>query len=97
VGVDWYHLKFYYKYKYIKENVLILTNPQDERKKVSKISYYKLSTLLAIIITIPGISVLLALRHYDVDIIYQVIVSSVVFFICLGLSFKISNQLVKLG
>ncbi|MCJ7637475.1 MAG: hypothetical protein MUO21_08310 [Nitrososphaeraceae archaeon] len=74
-----------------------MTNPQDEDKKVSKISYYKLSTLLAIIITIPGISVLLALRNYDVDIIYQVIVSSVVFFICLGLSFKISNQLVKLG
>jgi len=90
--------KVYYKYKYIKEkNVLILTNPQDEEKKVSKTSYYKLSTLLAIIITIPGITVLLALRYYDVDIIYQVIVSSVVFFICIGLSFKISNQLVKLG
>ncbi len=77
--------------------MLILSNPRDEDKKVSKISYYKLSTLLAIIITIPGITVLLVLRHYDVDIIYQVIVSSVVFFICLGLSFKISNQLVKLG
>jgi putative Mn2+ efflux pump MntP len=77
--------------------VLTLTNPQDEDKKVSKTSYYKLSTLLALIITLPGITVLLALRHYDVDIVYQVIVSSLVFFICIGLSFKISNQLVKWG
>ena len=74
-----------------------MTNPQDKDKKVSKVSFYKLSTLLAIIITIPGIIVLFALRHYDVEIVYQVIVSSVVFFICIGLSFKISHHLVKLG
>ena len=74
-----------------------MTNPQDKDKKVSKVSFYKLSTLLAIIITIPGIIVLFALRHYDVDIVFQVIVSSVVFFICIGLSFKISHHLVKLG
>ena len=73
-----------------------MTNPQDKDKKVSKVSFYKLSTLLAIIITIPGIIILFTLRHYDVEIIYQVIVSSVVFFICIGLSFKISHQLVKL-
>ena len=36
VGVDWYHLKFYYKYKYIKENVLILTNPKKYIKKSEK-------------------------------------------------------------
>ena len=74
-----------------------MTNPQDKDKKVSKVSFYKLSTLLAIIITIPGIIILFTLRHYDVEIIYQVIVSSFVFFICIGLSFKISHHLVKLG
>ena len=73
-----------------------MSNPQD-KDKISKLSFYKLSTLLAIIITIPGIVTLFALRHYDIEIVYQVIVSSVVFFICIGLSFKISHQLVKLG
>ncbi|HEU4481962.1 MAG TPA: hypothetical protein VFR65_02805 [Nitrososphaeraceae archaeon] len=73
-----------------------MTNPQDEDKKVSKISYYKMSTLLAIIITLPGIAVLFTLRHSNVDIIYQVIITSLVFLICLGFSFKISKYLVKL-
>ncbi|HEX6647571.1 MAG TPA: hypothetical protein VF047_10360 [Nitrososphaeraceae archaeon] len=73
-----------------------MSNPQDEDKKVSKISYYKMSTLLAIIITLPGIAVLFTLRHYNVDTIYQVIITSLVFFICLGFSFKISKYLVKL-
>lgn len=88
---------FYYKYKYIKKWYWVLTNPQDKDKKVSKGSFYKLSTILALIITIPGIIILFTLRHFEVGIIYQVIVSSVVFFICIGLSFKISHHLVKLG
>jgi putative Mn2+ efflux pump MntP len=65
------------------------------KKKVSTSSYYKFSTILAIIITIPGIIVLFVLRHFDVDIIYQVIFSSLAFFICIGLSFKISSKLTK--
>jgi uncharacterized membrane protein YkgB len=70
------------------------SSPYDKnKKKISTTSYYKFSTLLAIIITVPGIVVLFVLRHYDVDIIYQIIFSSLVFFICIGLSFKISSKL----
>jgi hypothetical protein len=47
-------------------------------------------------ISLPGIASLLILRHYNIDIIYQVIVSSLVFFISIGLSFNISKYLVKL-
>lgn len=90
-------VKIYKKYKYIKKSYRILTNSQNEDKKISKISYYKISTLLAIIITLPGIASLFILRHYNVDILYQVIVSSLIFFLCIGLSFKISKYLVKLA
>ncbi len=67
----------------------------DDHKKISTSSYYKFSTLLAIIITFPGVVVLFVLRHYDVDILYQIIFSSIAFFICIGLSFKISSKLTK--
>jgi uncharacterized membrane protein len=72
------------------------SSPDENKKKVSTSSYYKFSTLLAIIITIPGIVVLFVLRHYDVDILYQIILSSLAFFICIGFSFKISSKLTKL-
>ena len=67
----------------------------DDNKKISTSSYYKFSTLLAIIITFPGVVVLFVLRHYDIDILYQIIFSSIAFFICIGLSFKISSKLTK--
>jgi putative Mn2+ efflux pump MntP len=72
-----------------------LPSSDQNKKKVSTSSYYKFSTILAIIITIPGIIVLFVLRYYDVDIIYQIIFSSLAFFICIGLSFKISSKLTK--
>jgi len=72
------------------------SSPDANKKKVSTSTYYKLSTLLALIITIPGIVVLFVLRHFDIDIIYQIIFSSLAFFICIGLSFKISSTLTKL-
>ena len=71
------------------------SSPDANKKKVSTSTYYKLSTLLALIITIPGIVVLFVLRHFDIDIIYQIIFSSLAFFICIGLSFKISSTLTK--
>ncbi|HET7642144.1 MAG TPA: hypothetical protein VFK40_01435 [Nitrososphaeraceae archaeon] len=71
------------------------STPKDNKKKVSTSSYYKFSTILAIIITIPGIIVLFVLRHYNIDIIYQIIFSSLAFFICIGFSFKISSKLTK--
>ena len=73
-----------------------MTNSQNDDKKISTLSYYKISTLLALIITIPGIANLLILRHYNIDIIYQVIASSFVFLVSIGLSFKISKYLVKI-
>lgn len=72
------------------------SSSDENKKKISTSSYYKFSTLLAIIITIPGIVVLFVLRHYDVDILYQIILSSLAFFICIGFSFKISSKLTKL-
>jgi hypothetical protein len=74
---------------------LSTSSPDANKKKVSTSTYYKLSTLLALIITIPGIVVLFVLRHFDIDIIYQIIFSSLAFFICIGLSFKISSKLTK--
>ena len=71
------------------------SSSDENKKKISTSSYYKFSTLLAIIITIPGIVVLFVLRHYDIDILYQIIFSSIAFFICIGLSFKISSKLTK--
>ena len=71
------------------------SSSDENKKKISTSSYYKFSTLLAIIITFPGIVVLLVLRHYDIDILYQIIFSSVAFFICIGLSFSISGKLTK--
>ena len=71
------------------------STPKDNKKKISTSSYYKFSTILAIIITIPGIIVLFVLRHYNIDIIYQIIFSSLAFFICIGFSFKISSKLTK--
>jgi len=73
-----------------------LTRPQNDDRKISKLSYYKISTLLAFIITMPGIASLFLLRQYNVDIIYQIIVSSLLFLIAIGLSFKISKTLMKL-
>ena len=67
----------------------------DDNKNISTSSYYNFSTLLAIIITFPGVVVLFVLRHYDIDILYQIIFSSIAFFICIGLSFKISSKLTK--
>ncbi|HYY70771.1 MAG TPA: hypothetical protein VE595_00035 [Nitrososphaeraceae archaeon] len=71
------------------------SSPDENKKKISTSSYYKFSTLLAIIITFPGIVVLFVLRHYDIDILYQIIFSSIAFFICIGLSFKISSKITK--
>jgi len=71
------------------------STPKDEKKGVSTSSYYTFSTILAMLITIPGIIVLFVLRHYNVDIIYQIIFSSLAFFICIGFSFKISSKLTK--
>jgi putative Mn2+ efflux pump MntP len=71
------------------------SSSDENKKKISTSSYYKFSTLLAIIITFPGIVVLFVLRHLDIDILYQIIFSSIAFFICIGLSFKISSKLTK--
>jgi hypothetical protein len=71
------------------------SSSDENKKKISTSSYYKFSTLLAVIITIPGIVILFVLRHYDIDILYQIIFSSLAFFLCIGLSFKISSKLTE--
>ncbi len=71
------------------------SSSDENKKKISTSSYYKFSTLLAVIITIPGIVILFVLRHYDIDMLYQIIFSSLAFFLCIGLSFKISSKLTK--
>ena len=71
------------------------SSSDENNKKISTSSYYKFSTLLAIFITFPGIVVLFILRYYDIDILYQIMFSSIAFFICIGFSFKISSKLTK--
>lgn len=64
-----------------------------DKYPVSKSTYYTASTIVAMVMAIPGIVALLLVRTYTSDVASQVIISSIVFFVAMGFSFKISKKL----
>jgi thiamine transporter ThiT len=45
------------------------------------------------VMAIPGIIALLLVRTYTTDVTSQVVISSIVFFVAMGFSFKISKKI----
>jgi thiamine transporter ThiT len=45
------------------------------------------------VMAIPGIIALLIVRTYTTDVTSQVVISSIVFFVAMGFSFKISKKI----
>ena len=64
-----------------------------DKYPVSKSTYYTASTIVAMVMAIPGIIALLLVRTYTNDVASQVVISSIVFFVAIGFSFKISKKL----
>ena len=64
-----------------------------DKYPVSKSAYYTASTIVAMVMAIPGIIALLLVRTYTSDVASQVVISSIVFFVAIGFSFKISKKL----
>jgi hypothetical protein len=64
-----------------------------DKYPVSKSTYYTASTIVAMVMAIPGIIALLLVRTYTNDVASQVVISSIVFFVAMGFSFKISKKL----
>ena len=64
-----------------------------DKYPVSKSAYYTASTIVAMVMAIPGIIALLLVRTYTSDVASQVVISSIVFFVAMGFSFKISKKL----
>lgn len=64
-----------------------------DKYPVSKSTYYTASTIVAMVIAIPGIIALLLVRTYTSDVASQAVISSIVFFVAMGFSFKISKKL----
>lgn len=64
-----------------------------DKYPVSKSTYYTASTIVAMVMAIPGIVALLLVRTYTSDVASQVVISSIVFFVAMGFSFKISKKL----
>ena len=60
---------------------------------VSKSAYYTARTIVAMVMAIPGIIALLLVRNYTTDVASQVIISSIVFFMGMGFSFKIAKKI----
>ena len=61
--------------------------------RTSKSAYYTASTIVAMVMAIPGIIALLLVRSYTTDVASQVIISSIVFFMGMGFSFKIAKKI----
>ncbi len=64
-----------------------------DRYSVPRLTYYTASTIVAMVMAIPGIIALLLVRSYTTDITSQIIISSVVFFAGMGFSFKIAKKI----
>ncbi len=64
-----------------------------DRYSVPRLTYYTASTIVAMVMAIPGIIALLLVRSYTTDITSQIVISSVVFFAGMGFSFKIAKKI----
>ena len=64
-----------------------------DRYSVPRLTYYTASTIVAMVMAIPGIIALLLVRSYTTDITSQIVISSIVFFVGMGFSFKIAKKI----
>lgn len=64
-----------------------------DKYPVSKSTYYTASTIVAMVMAIPGVIALLLVRSYTTDIASQIVISSIVFFVGMGFSFKIAKKI----
>ena len=64
-----------------------------DKYSVPRLTYYTASTIVAMVMAIPGIIALLLVRSYTTDITSQIVISSVVFFAGMGFSFKIAKKI----
>ncbi|HKG72249.1 MAG TPA: hypothetical protein VKA87_10130 [Nitrososphaeraceae archaeon] len=64
-----------------------------DRYSVPRLTYYTASTVVAMVMAIPGVIALLLVRSYTTDITSQIVISSVVFFAGMGFSFKIAKKI----
>ena len=64
-----------------------------DKYSVPRLTYYTASTIVAMVMAIPGIIALLLVRSYTTDITSQIVISSVVFFAGMGFSFKIAKKM----
>jgi hypothetical protein len=64
-----------------------------DKYSVPRLTYYTASTIVAMVMAIPGVVALLLVRSYTTDITSQIVISSVVFFAGMGFSFKIAKKI----
>ncbi|HZB98979.1 MAG TPA: hypothetical protein VE226_03130 [Nitrososphaeraceae archaeon] len=69
------------------------TGKNSDKYSVPKLTYYTASTIVAMVMAIPGIIALLLVRRYTTDIATQIVISSIVFFVGMGFSFKIAKKI----
>jgi hypothetical protein len=69
------------------------TGKNSDKYSVPKLTYYTASTIVAMVMAIPGIIALLLVRNYTTDIASQIVISSIVFFVGMGFSFKIAKKI----
>jgi hypothetical protein len=69
------------------------TGKNSDKYSVRKLTYYTASTIVAMVMAIPGIIALLLVRSYTTDITSQIVISSIVFFVGMGFSFKIAKKI----
>jgi hypothetical protein len=70
-----------------------INNDSEKEKKIDKSTFYYLSTIVASVMTIPGIITLIAMRFYTDNLVLQLSVTSFVFLISLIFSIKIAKLL----
>lgn len=68
--------------------------PKDsDRKKIPKKNVYAFGTILAIIISVPGIVAFLVAWKLGGNMLNALIISAIVYFISMGFSVKISKKM----
>ncbi len=69
------------------------SDKNSDKYHVPRLTYYSASTIVAMVMAIPGIVTLLLIRNFTRDITIQIVVSSIVFFLGMGFSFKIAKKI----
>ncbi|MBA3749598.1 MAG: hypothetical protein H0X03_01635 [Nitrosopumilus sp.] len=68
-------------------------NDPTKSNKIDKSTFYYTSTIVALVMTIPGVVTLVILRFYTDDLVLQLGITSFVFLISLILSIKVAKLL----